>query len=677
MAGSFIQKSRDMQDRAGESGSLKRSDVRPALQFSDDRPAAITLRDLNESLNLSARVQSQLQLRQALNQSPHVVAQAKLGESLSARKSASHMGQPVQRQGATEEEELTQRQGATEEEELMGSESATAQPEAMDEEEEALQEKSAPVQREEMTEDEEPLQTKAEPAQEASENRTGMPDSLKAGIENLSGLSMDDVKVHYNSSSPASLQALAYTQGTDIHVGPGQERHLPHEAWHVAQQKQGRVRPTMQMKGVTINDDRALEQEADVMGAKAIQQQDALQRRQDDSAPDRTLERQSRSPAGKATAQGVQPVVQSVGLPGVVQRSTNEAQANQAAREDMMVARVMLAGAREEIESYRETGRTGLRLVDSPFSALPTLSGQTLTARRTFTLVVDRGNGPESYRLPMGNIDAAVDICKAQGWPYELRNLPPWYAGGEDVEMVQLAATAAGYGGGHMNEAAAQPNAAPAPNVAMGALNFPGVTAENTSLGVVGSDLHDQQTGTGVGGTRPNQWAEFIAMIGAINPFKQGHQMHQDLDGDGTHDNLAPFTGSLNALHYTRVESHVLNQTVSTGADEFADYSVTPTYGGNGAIVLWAQGQFAGMAVANQLAAMVNAGIITAAAAALYAPLAPLSVADQLLADNWLQTYVNAAFPTDIVCTATFIDDAGAGNYTSSNPQTVTITNDF
>ena len=63
-----------------------------------------------------------------------------------------------------------------------------------------------------------------------------MPDELKSGIENLSGLSMSDVKVHYNSSKPARLQALAYTQGSNIHVGPGQEKHLPHEAWHVAQQ---------------------------------------------------------------------------------------------------------------------------------------------------------------------------------------------------------------------------------------------------------------------------------------------------------------------------------------------------------------------------------------------------------------------------------------------------------
>ncbi len=104
------------------------------------------------------------------------------------------------------------------------------------------------------------------------ENKTGLPDQLKSGVENLSGTSMDDVKVHYNSDKPAQLNAHAYAQGTDIHLGPGQEKHLPHEAWHVVQQKQGRVQPTMQMKEkVNINDDAGLEQEADVMGQKALQ----------------------------------------------------------------------------------------------------------------------------------------------------------------------------------------------------------------------------------------------------------------------------------------------------------------------------------------------------------------------------------------------------------------------
>ena len=95
---------------------------------------------------------------------------------------------------------------------------------------------------------------------EARPNRTGMPDGLKTGVETLSGISLDDVRVHTNSPKPAQLNALAYTQGTDIHVAPGQEEHLPHEAWHVVQQKQGRVQPTMQMKeGVPVNDDKGLE----------------------------------------------------------------------------------------------------------------------------------------------------------------------------------------------------------------------------------------------------------------------------------------------------------------------------------------------------------------------------------------------------------------------------------
>ena len=104
------------------------------------------------------------------------------------------------------------------------------------------------------------------------ENKTGLPNNLKEGIESLSGFSMNDVKVHYNSAKPAQLDAHAYAQGTDIHLATGQEKHLPHEAWHVAQQKQGRVKPTRQLEGgVSVNDDVSLEREADVMGNKAIQ----------------------------------------------------------------------------------------------------------------------------------------------------------------------------------------------------------------------------------------------------------------------------------------------------------------------------------------------------------------------------------------------------------------------
>jgi hypothetical protein len=177
--------------------------------------------------------------------------------ALQAKMAASHPDAIAQRASLDEEEPL---QGKFE----------TAQRAA--EEEEPLQGKFETAQR--AAEEEEPLQGKfdAAPVVSRKENKTGLPDNLKSGIENLSGHSMDDVKVHYNSSQPAALQAHAYAQGTDIHIAPGQERHLPHEAWHVVQQAQGRVQPTMQMAGVEVNDDKGLENEADVMGAKALSQ---------------------------------------------------------------------------------------------------------------------------------------------------------------------------------------------------------------------------------------------------------------------------------------------------------------------------------------------------------------------------------------------------------------------
>ncbi|WP_211289927.1 eCIS core domain-containing protein [Hymenobacter chitinivorans] len=116
-----------------------------------------------------------------------------------------------------------------------------------------------------------PLPGTAAPIQQKA-NRTGLPDELKAGVESLSGHSLDEVRVHYNSSQPAQLQAHAYAQGTDIHLAPGQEQHLPHEAWHVVQQQQGRVQPTRQLPNeVAVNDDAGLEHEADVMGQQALQ----------------------------------------------------------------------------------------------------------------------------------------------------------------------------------------------------------------------------------------------------------------------------------------------------------------------------------------------------------------------------------------------------------------------
>lgn len=100
------------------------------------------------------------------------------------------------------------------------------------------------------------------------QNRTGIPAQLKQRMEQASGFSFDDVRVHYNSDRPKKLDALAYTQGNEVYLGPGQERHLPHELGHVVQQKQGIVRPNERHEsGVLMNTDRALERQADEIGA--------------------------------------------------------------------------------------------------------------------------------------------------------------------------------------------------------------------------------------------------------------------------------------------------------------------------------------------------------------------------------------------------------------------------
>lgn len=178
--------------------------------LADDRPEAVAQRKLAEMMNNSPRVLQQRARSDAILNSPRMMAQRHEMNAL--------FGGMVKPQG----------DGATPAEASL-------------------------AQREEKT------------------NNTGLPNQLKSGIESLSGVSMDHVTVHYNSDKPAQLQAHAYAQGNEIHLGAGQERHLPHEAWHVAQQRQGRVSPTVQMQGVAVNDNPSLEREADVMGARAMQ----------------------------------------------------------------------------------------------------------------------------------------------------------------------------------------------------------------------------------------------------------------------------------------------------------------------------------------------------------------------------------------------------------------------
>lgn len=103
-----------------------------------------------------------------------------------------------------------------------------------------------------------------------------MPDDVRTKMEESFAADFSAVRIHEGPQAKA-MGALAYTQGSDIYFAPGQyqpgnqqgQELLGHELGHVVQQSQGRVRETIQARGVAVNDDDVLEREADAMGARA------------------------------------------------------------------------------------------------------------------------------------------------------------------------------------------------------------------------------------------------------------------------------------------------------------------------------------------------------------------------------------------------------------------------
>lgn len=118
-----------------------------------------------------------------------------------------------------------------------------------------------------------------DPTEEVSRSASGggrpLPTAVQRQMEGAFVTSFADVRVHEGPQAER-LGAVAYTQGSDIHFRPGAyDPHgaagrelLGHELTHVVQQRAGRV-DTPQGKGVPVNQDPALEAEADELGARA------------------------------------------------------------------------------------------------------------------------------------------------------------------------------------------------------------------------------------------------------------------------------------------------------------------------------------------------------------------------------------------------------------------------
>ncbi len=119
-----------------------------------------------------------------------------------------------------------------------------------------------------------------QPMQRQSTNDGTIPEGLQSSIESNIGMSMSNVNIHTNSSKASELGALAFSQGSDISFAPGQfnpgtkegDHLIAHEAAHLTQ-KSG-LKPTTEVNGTPVNDDRGLESEADSIADKIVQKKE-------------------------------------------------------------------------------------------------------------------------------------------------------------------------------------------------------------------------------------------------------------------------------------------------------------------------------------------------------------------------------------------------------------------
>jgi hypothetical protein len=88
---------------------------------------------------------------------------------------------------------------------------------------------------------------------------------LSGGRVDLHGIGASLQRVPADDARLAAVHARSYAQGRQALVSEAADR--GHELWHLAQQAMGRVRPTMQVQGRSVNADTSLEQEADRLGA--------------------------------------------------------------------------------------------------------------------------------------------------------------------------------------------------------------------------------------------------------------------------------------------------------------------------------------------------------------------------------------------------------------------------
>src|SRR4051794_6153305 len=116
----------------------------------------------------------------------------------------------------------------------------------------------------------------APPSATAAGSGSPLPDPVRGKMERAFNTDFSSVRVR-ESAEASNLGASAFARGAELFFAPGQydptsqrgQSLIGHELAHVVQQSEGRVAPTIQAKGLAINDDAGLEAEADDLGARA------------------------------------------------------------------------------------------------------------------------------------------------------------------------------------------------------------------------------------------------------------------------------------------------------------------------------------------------------------------------------------------------------------------------
>lgn len=110
----------------------------------------------------------------------------------------------------------------------------------------------------------------------ANDSINGITHAENQVVNELSGGKVDlhesGAKVENTTSSDSRLQSVgARSMAVQGQAIVGDSRDRGHEIWHLAQQEMGEVKPTTEINGTPVNDDKNLEDAADKNGAKIMQ----------------------------------------------------------------------------------------------------------------------------------------------------------------------------------------------------------------------------------------------------------------------------------------------------------------------------------------------------------------------------------------------------------------------